>query len=145
MEMKTIRTDYSKISTQGIFLCDSEFFGYTLEDRIRELKSAAYKVYGETAIPAGRYEVVLRKSPRFRITLPTLLAVPYFDGVLIHGGNTVADTHGCILVAGTRPSGLAGERIQGSLSRALVDRLAGRPVGERHWLEVINAWPFAPA
>lgn len=65
----------------------------TLEDPIREKK-----VWGDTAIPAGSYTVKIRFSNRFKKDLPAIYGVKGFDGVLIHGGNTKANTHGCILV-----------------------------------------------
>lgn len=50
-------------------------------------------------IPVGKYTVTMNiRSPRFRRYLPRLLNVPHRSGILIHEGNTVADTSGCILV-----------------------------------------------
>jgi hypothetical protein len=40
----------------------------------------------ETAIPAGRYRVIINRSERFGRMLPRLLEVPGFDGILIHPG-----------------------------------------------------------
>ena len=51
-----------------------------------------------SAIPEGRYAVVVSWSPKMRLWLPMLLGVPMFSGIRIHAGNTAKDTQGCILV-----------------------------------------------
>ncbi len=53
---------------------------------------------GKTAIPYGRYSLETAWSPRFKKVLPRLIDVPAFSGILIHQGNTAANTAGCILV-----------------------------------------------
>lgn len=87
-----------RLSVGGEYFCD------TLEDRVRDLVREK-KVSGQTAIPAGRYEVVVNHSPRFGRDLPRLLDVPGFEGILIHRGNTACDTLGCILVGENRIPG----------------------------------------
>lgn len=96
------------LSVDGKFLCN------TLEDTERLFprlgKIFGTKIFGKTAIPLGRYELVLTHSPRFKTILPRLLNVPQFDGALIHKGNKPEDTHGCILVGkyDTKTKTLAG-------------------------------------
>lgn len=98
-----------KISIDGSTpICDA------LEDKDRGLTqsmptSEIYKkkCYGSTAIPRGRYRINMNTvSPKFKNRkwaipyggiIPRLEGVPAFDGVLIHPGNTPADTYGCIL------------------------------------------------
>lgn len=80
-------------------------FCNTLEDKDRglsQLKSLLennkLKVYGETAIPIGRYKVVTQVWTKYKMRVPVLLNVPAFTGILIHNGTTDKDTLGCVLV-----------------------------------------------
>ena len=91
-------------------------FCYVLEDADRGLNSSMDettirrdKIYGKTAIPTGLYRIVLDvKSPRFGNQpfyqkvcggyLPRLENVKGYNSILIHVGNTIKDTDGCLLV-----------------------------------------------
>lgn len=92
---RKIFTDKSTISTVDIDGLPECFF---LEDAVRDVK-----IPGKTAIPYGRYKIVVTKSNRFSqlagkdVYLPLLLNVPGFDGVRIHAGNRPEDTEGCLL------------------------------------------------
>lgn len=90
--------------TIGRLFIDDVFFCDTLEDKVRNLASEP-KIAGETAIPSGTYKVIVNVSPRFKRELPRLLNVPYFEGILIHRGNTSKDTAGCILVGENKEVG----------------------------------------
>lgn len=77
-----------------------------IEDKVRNLPYEP-KVYGETAIPHGTYEILLTISPKFKNhvwaqpyngVVPLLKDVPCFDGVRIHCGNTERDSLGCLIV-----------------------------------------------
>jgi hypothetical protein len=97
MEMLVTRQTLTDESTIGELTIDGEHQCFTLEDKVRPVK-----VFGETAIPAGRYEVVVNFSNHFQKMLPELVDVPNFEGVRIHSGNTAKDTEGCILVGTTK-------------------------------------------
>ena len=87
----------SEVSPRG----DLEGAGYlcdTLEPTWRDYKNGGRKIPGRSAIPEGRYLVLISWSPKFKQWLPLLWNVPKFTGVRIHAGNTVEDTEGCILV-----------------------------------------------
>lgn len=105
MELTLVRDPSSLVSTIGRLAIDGIFECWTLEDVVRD----GPKIPGKTAIPAGRYEVVVTFSQRFQRPLPLLLGVPHFTGVRIHPGNTDADTEGCILVGRTKGENFIGE------------------------------------
>jgi len=100
--------------TIGNMYINGKFFSNTLEDKDRDLTSimtleeiGEKKVYGQTAIPIGTYEVKMTYSNRFNSRawgkkydgkVPELVNVKGFGGVRIHPGNKAADTLGCILV-----------------------------------------------
>ena len=101
-EFFIVRKWLSEESTVGEMYCGDRFLCFILEDKRRELKTAADKVKGKTAIPEGRYPLVIDFSQRFQKTMPHILAVPYFEGIRIHPGNTAADTEGCPLTGKAR-------------------------------------------
>lgn len=104
MKLKVERRFLKPGYTIGRLEVDGKYFCDTLEDQVRDL-SREKKVPGQTAIPAGKYEVIVNISPRFKRKLPRLLNVPGFEGILIHRGNTPEDTAGCILVGENKAKG----------------------------------------
>jgi len=82
-----------------------DYFCDTLEPTWRDYANGAYKVKGRSAIPEGRYAVVISWSQKFGAWLPILLGVPKFEGIRIHAGNCSEDTEGCILVGQNREVG----------------------------------------
>lgn len=98
------RLHKTNTSTIGELLIDGIWECFTLEDVERDVK-----IKGETAIPKGKYNVIINQSNRFKRLLPLLLNVPNFEGVRIHAGNTNHDTEGCILVGKTRSNNFIGQ------------------------------------
>lgn len=127
---------FSDRSTIGELRIDGEFFCYTLEDAER-----MEKIAGETAIPAGEYEVRMTYSPRFKQAMPILLDVPNFDGVRIHWGNTPDDTEGCLLLGTTRGADFIGNSREAfnSFMVALRKLLAGGDGDGRVFLSIEDA------
>jgi hypothetical protein len=95
-----------RLYVDGKYLCD------TLEDKDRGLRQdmvlaeiKRIKVMHQTAIPAGTYKVIVNMSPAKQRLLPRLLDVPGFEGILMHRGNTDADSSGCVLVGENKQVG----------------------------------------
>ena len=118
---------------------ENQYFCDTLEPTWRDYEHGAYKVKGRSAIPEGRYAVVISWSPKFEAWLPILLGGPEFNrkwqGIRIHAGNCSEDTEGCILVGKNREVGKVLD------SRIWVHRLKQTLVeaksrGEAVWLTV---------
>ena len=112
-----------------VYFCD------TLEPTWRDYKNGAYKVKGRSAIPEGRYAVVISYSPKFKQWLPILLGVPKFEGIRIHAGNTAKDTEGCILVGQNREVGkvLDSRKWLNELKQKIVE---AKDRGEAVWLTI---------
>ena len=113
MEIEVRRTEFYPECTHGKLYIDDEYLCDTLEDQDRDFNrdgditdKGEGKVYGQTAIPRGRYKLIFRMSKRFGKVLPALLDVPGFEGILIHSGNTPEDTNGCILLGRKRKRGV---------------------------------------
>lgn len=119
MELLLKRIARKATYTIGRLYIDGKLFWDTIEDRDRDINrngvfdNGEKKVYAETAIPNGTYEVTMKiQSPKFSRKsaynwwkqdgkygmLPRLLNVPSFDGILIHAGNSAASSAGCIIV-----------------------------------------------
>lgn len=99
-----------RLRVDNVYVCD------VCEDTDRGLDQSwplseirRKKVYKQTAIPSGTYQVTLNvQSPKFAQYeyykqfcngyLPRLLLVPGFDGILIHKGNKASQSAGCLLV-----------------------------------------------
>lgn len=99
MKLTLKRVALKEHYTIGKLYIDGKYFCDTLEDTVRDLKpDGSGKVYGETAIPAGTYSIEFKMSPHFKKSMPYLVDVPFFEGIMIHPGNKPIDTLGCILV-----------------------------------------------
>ncbi len=84
---------------------DGSYFCDTLEDKDRSLSSKMpldeikqKKIYGQTAIPYGKYKISVYYWQPYKNNYPLLNNVPAFQGILIHGGADAEDTLGCILL-----------------------------------------------
>lgn len=126
MELNLKRKYKDPKYTIGDLYINDKLFCNTIEDTDRGLKDSmtltdikAKKVYGQTAIPTGTYEIDMNTvSPKFKNRswakpyggkLPRLIDVKGFDGVLIHVGNTAEDSLGCILVGKNTVKGKVNE------------------------------------
>lgn len=127
-------------ATLGKVFIDGAFFGFALEDAIRERPGepvAAWKIAGRTAIPAGRYRVALTFSPRFRRLMPELRNVPGFTGIRIHSGNLPKDTEGCLLLGMSKGAGRVLQSVEACAKlQARIQAELAR--GEATWIEIEN-------
>lgn len=113
MNLRVKRIAKKSTYTIGRLYINDSYFSDTIEDKDRGLTDdmpleliKTKKVYGETAIPTGTYEVDMNTvSPKFKDRswanpyggkIPRLVNVPGFDGILVHPLNNAAESLGCI-------------------------------------------------
>lgn len=105
MEILTDRTFLGETYTIGQMYINGTYLNDTIEDTVRVLNSDKDKIKDKTAIPKGRYKVILSYSPRFKQILPEIIDVPYFKNIRIHAGNTEDDSSGCLIVGENKVKG----------------------------------------
>lgn len=121
VERKWKKSDY----TIGIMYINGIRFSETLEDKDRgltdkmsEAEIKLKKVYGQTAIPTGTYDIKMTYSSKFASRpwgkkyngkVPSIETVKGFAGVRIHPGNTAADSLGCIFVGRNLAKGMVSQ------------------------------------
>lgn len=125
MNLLLLRRKTEGRATPGTLYIDGVQACYTLEDMVRVdpdpvTPENEAKVYGQTAVPAGAYDVKLRNSTHFGPDTPELLDVPGYTDVLMHGGNTHANTMGCILLGNGLTTQAGSAAIVGGTSRPAV-------------------------
>jgi hypothetical protein len=132
-------------STASQLFIDGKPFCFVVEDGHRDKKVAS-----ETRIPPGRYQVVKRTEGRFYEKYKAdfkhqfalhIINVPGFEYILLHIGNTIKDTKGCLLVnrnIGINPiTGNYQGTDSSSVYRALYMIVAAAfERGEECWIEI---------
>jgi len=116
MKLKVLRFSSQEDSTSGLLFLETndgdKFLCYTLEDEYR-----TRKVYSETRIPAGKYNITLREQGGFHDRYKKKFTsihkgmlwvrnVPNFEYILIHCGNTDEHTAGCLLLGDTQENNI---------------------------------------
>ena len=112
LEYKLCRIFHNETYTIGKLYKNGVYITDTIEDVVRDIK-----IQDKTAIPVGKYKVIVNQSNRFKRLLPLLIDVPGFDGIRIHNGINETSTSGCIIV---------GE-----------NKIKGQVINSRYWMNKI--------
>lgn len=102
MKITLYRKILNDTSTEGNLYIDGKWFCNTIEDKVRAKPgqwNKKLKVYAETAIPYGKYPVLVTYSNRFKRQLTGIFNVPDFEGIRIHNGTSEKSSAGCIIVS----------------------------------------------
>jgi len=97
-DLWSIRWYFGKEETVSSLFLPAGFECFIIEDQEQDVK-----VWGETCIPEGRYELVLHYSPKFsrpeRLGHEVIMLkdVPDFKWIYIHPGIDDDDSAGCLL------------------------------------------------
>lgn len=135
MKLEVLRISSQKDSTNGILFDitggQRKFLCYTLEDEYRPIDQ---KVMAETRIPAGTYDITLRKVGGFHQRYGARYGdmhkgmlwvrnVPNFEWILIHSGNTDEHTAGCLLVGNSQNENITKKDGYIGASRSAYERI----------------------
>ena len=129
---------FGKLYNGNIYLCE------TLEDKVRNENEY---VKGETALPYGRYRLLISYSNRFKKQMILITnvrggAITYHGqsvdsvGARIHGGNTEKDTLGCVLAGKTRTE--TGIKNCSAINQTLIDLVKNADQWGEVYLNIIS-------
>jgi hypothetical protein len=132
IDLLLVRQGFTDRATEGDLLLSGAHECWTIEDRSRGLDVrmwpddiARLKVYGETAVPTGRYRLELYDSPKHGPDTLQLVAVPGFTNAQVHAANRAEELLGCIAV-GRDQTSLCDDWVGGS--KAALDALRAKVV-----------------
>lgn len=97
--------------TIGYWIVDGKLMCNTLEDEVRDLNkngkfdNGEKKIYGESAIPYGKYKIKMTYSPKYKRMMPQVMDVPHFTGIRIHAANKPTELEGCIALGENKVKG----------------------------------------
>lgn len=154
MEIILERKFRNATSTEGNMYINGKWFCHTIEDVVRARPGQwkkELKVYAQTAIPYGRYQVMVTFSPKFKRDLTAVLNVPDFVGIRIHSGSSENSSAGCIIVSYKADDGPDGNRNRLVKDNKAMDDLcalvAKAQKTEKVWIEIVDkkeqatSWP----
>ena len=126
------RTNKTLTAICGELLLDDKHFGFTLE--------RLYDDPQHVCIPVGTYPLRVGFSNHFGRSMVHVDNVPDRVGILIHGGNHVTDSEGCVLLGAIQNVGLSyighcSDRVQ-----TLLNYISEHP----EWLTVIDITKDVP-
>ncbi|MBQ2219727.1 MAG: hypothetical protein II417_02900, partial [Elusimicrobia bacterium] len=70
MKLTLQRYLFAEDYTMGLLFIDGVYFCDTIEDKYRGQDLKGKKVYGETCIPYGVYDVKITYSPKYKKNMP---------------------------------------------------------------------------
>jgi len=135
MDLRLDRTPTEKETTFGQLFFPEGVFCQTLEDALRD-----HKIFGETCIPAGRYQLTMEPSQRFGPDTITVNNVPGYTSIRVHSGSDKNSTLGCIVVGdqiNRETATISGGLNHGVLKR-LKERIKAALAVEEVWLTINN-------
>ncbi len=106
-----LKREENQTKTFGRLYEENIYLNETLEDKVRSASDPF--ILKETAIPYGRYRLIISFSNRFKKQMIQIINVRGSNilyhgvsvdacGLRLHGGNTEEDTLGCVLCGKTR-------------------------------------------
>ena len=145
------RYTISHVYIDGSYICDAlEDTDRMLDDSMSEDEIYAKKIKAMTAIPTGKYRVLMdiisykySNSPFYKricgCKVPRLYNVKCWSGILFHTGNTHEDTEGCILLGFNK---IKGKVIDSKIAFEKFYRILknAHDMGQPIWCEIVRTY-----